>query len=170
MIYHSAASRTVLDWLEQGKLDVAFALGNELQGRKGLAYVAIDQIREVLAVSADHPKATQEATFLDFRDEPVFFTPSPESGLAEYRLRLESIGFSPDKLIETENLLSSCASVEQMQGVAFLLESCRLLNDKAFRTYPSHQSATLMLVYRKDNKKRAVRRLVEEANQLLKHD
>ena len=48
-------------------------------------------------------------------------------------------------------------------GVNFLLENCQMLNNKRLRTYPVNRSTTLVLVYRKDNRKRALRRFVEEA-------
>ena len=88
--------------------------------------------------------------------------------MTQLRLRLEGMGFPTDKLVEAENMLSSCASVEQMQGVNFLLEHCRMLNSKTLRAYPDCHMVTLVLAYRKDNKKRSVRRLVEEATKRLK--
>ena len=41
-----------------------------------------------------------------------------------------------------------------------------MLNNKRLRTYPVNRSTTLVLVYRKDNRKRALRRFVEEARRL----
>lgn len=168
MVYRSAPSWRVLEWLEQGEIDAAFTFGNELQGRDWLEYVVIDQLREMLVVSADHPKATDSATYLDFREEPVFFTPVPEGGDTEFRLRMEAVGFPTDKLVATENMLSSCAAVEQGRGVNFLLECCRMLDSSSFRTYPNHQSITLVLACRRDSKKRAVRSLMEQARKQLK--
>lgn len=168
MSYRSAVSWRVLEWLERREIDVAFAFGNELQGRDWIEYVVIDQIPEMLVVSAEHPKATDSATYLDFRDEPVFFSPTPELSEADFRLRMEAIGFPTDKLVATDNMLSSCAAVEQMQGVDFLLECCRMLDSSSFRTYPNHQSATLVLACRRDSKKRAVRSLMEQARKQLK--
>ncbi len=78
------------------------------------------------------------------------------------------MGFPTDKLVPADNLLSSCASVEQMQGVNFLLEHCSMLNSKTFRAYPDCHVVTLVLAYRKDNRKRAVRQLVKEAARRLK--
>lgn len=168
MVYKSAPSWQILKWLEEGELDVAFTFAPEMQGRDSLGFIEVERLQEMLVVSADHPKATPDASYLDFRDERVFYTPTPEEGMTQLRLRLEGMGFPTDKLVEAENMLSSCASVEQMQGVNFLLEHCRMLNSKTLRAYPDCHMVTLVLAYRKDNKKRSVRRLVEEATKRLK--
>ena len=168
MVYKSAPAWQVTRWLVDGKVDVAFSFAPEIQGIEGIEYVVVEQLQEMLVVSADHPKATPDANFLDFRDERVFYTPSPENEDNQLKLRLEAMGFPTDKLVPADNLLSSCASVEQMQGVNFLLEHCSMLNSKTFRAYPDCHVVTLVLAYRKDNRKRAVRHLVDEASKRLK--
>lgn len=168
MVYKSAPSWMVAKWLESGQVDVAFTFAPEIQNRDDLDYVVVEQMQEMLVVSSDHPKATPDANYLDFREEPVFYTPSPENESNQLKLRLEAMGFPTDKLVPTENLLSSCAAVEQMQGVNFLLEHCSMLNSKTFRAYPDCHVVTLVLAYRKDNRKRAVRQLVKEAARRLK--
>lgn len=168
MVYKSAPSCMVVKWLESGEVDVAFTFAPEIQNREELDYVVVEQLQEMLVVSADHPKATPNANFLDFRDENVFYTPSPENDANQLKIRLEAMGFPTDKLVPAENLLSSCAAVEQMQGVNFLLEHCNMLNSKTFRAYPDCHVVTLVLAYRKDNRKRVVRHLVDEASKRLK--
>lgn len=168
MVYKSAPAWQVTQWLVDGEVDVAFSFAPEIQGLEGIDYVVVEQLQEMLVVSADHPKATPDANFLDFRDERVFYTPSPENEDNQLKLRLEAMGFPTDKLVPADNLLSSCASVEQMQGVNFLLEHCSMLNSKTFRAYPDCHVVTLVLAYRKDNRKRAVRHLVDEASKRLK--
>ena len=168
MVYKSAPAWQVTQWLVDGEVDVAFSFAPEIQGLEGIEYVVVEQLQEMLVVSADHPKATPDANFLDFRDERVFYTPSPENEDNQLKLRLEAMGFPTDKLVPADNLLSSCASVEQMQGVNFLLEHCSMLNSKTFRAYPDCHVVTLVLAYRKDNRKRAVRHLVDEASKRLK--
>ncbi len=168
MVYKSAPAWQVTQWLIEGEVDVAFSFAPEIQNLEELDYVVAEQLQEMLVVSADHPKATPDANFLDFRDERVFYTPSPENEDNQLKLRLEAMGFPTDKLVPADNLLSSCASVEQMQGVNFLLEHCSMLNSKTFRAYPDCHVVTLVLAYRKDNQKRAVRHLVDEASKRLK--
>jgi len=170
MVYKSAPSWMVVKWLEEGEVDVAFTFAPEIQNREELDYMVVEQLQEMLVVSADHPKATPDANFLDFKDERVFYTPSPENEMNQFKLRLEGMGFPTDKLVPTDNLLSSCAAVEQMQGVNFLLEHCNMLNSKTFRAYPDCHVVTLVLAYRKDNKKRGVRYLVETASRHLKRN
>lgn len=76
MVYKSAPSWMVAQWLERGQVDVAFTFAPEIQNRDGLDYVVVEQMQEMLVVSSDHPKATPEANYLDFREEPVFYTPN----------------------------------------------------------------------------------------------
>jgi DNA-binding transcriptional LysR family regulator len=170
MIYKSAPSWQVANWLEKGEVDVAFTFAPEIREREELDYILVEQLKEMLVVSADHPKATPDANYLDFRGERVFYTPSTEGESSQLHRRLESMGFPTDNLVPTENLLSSCAAVEQMQGVNFLLEHCSVLNSRTFRTYPDCHVVALVLAYRKDNKKPGVRRLVEMAQQSLKRE
>lgn len=168
MVYKSAPSWMVLQWLERGQVDMAFTFAPEIQNRDKLDYVVVEQMQEMLVVSSDHPRATPDANYLDFRQERVFYTPNPECEPSQFKLRLEAMGFPTDRLVPTDNLLSSCAAVEQMQGVNFLLEHCTILNSKTFRAYPDSHVVTLVLAYRKDNPKKAVRQLVKEAARRLK--
>ena len=81
--------------------------------------------------------------------------------------RMEKMGFPGDRLVEAENILSSCAAVEQLLGITFLTEYCRLLDSPLYRTYPTNQSATLVMAFQRGNKKRTLRRFVEEARRRL---
>ena len=168
MVYKKRPSWMVAKWLERGQVDVAFTFAPEIQNRDDLDYVVVEQMQEMLVVSSDHPKATPRRQLPGFPGGTGFYTPSPENESNQLKLRLEAMGFPTDKLVPTENLLSSCAAVEQMQGVNFLLEHCSMLNSKTFRAYPDCHVVTLVLAYRKDNRKRAVRQLVKEAARRLK--
>lgn len=165
--YKSLPDYTSLEWLEDGRVDVAFTFENEVQGREGLDYVVIGRLREMLVVSADHPNARDGATYLDFRGESVFYTPVPGDGEDQMLRRMEKMGFPGDRLVEAENILSSCAAVEQLLGITFLTEYCRLLDSPLYRTYPTNQSATLVMAFQRGNKKRTLRRFVEEARRRL---
>ncbi|MBR1781491.1 MAG: LysR family transcriptional regulator [Oscillospiraceae bacterium] len=165
IVYKSAPHWTVLKWLEDGSADVAFTFEEEVANRDWARYLVIDVLQEMLVVSADHPKATPEASYLDFKDERMFFSPDPSTGGAEIVAELERMGFSGDQLVRTENLLSSMASVEQGQGVTLLLEYCKLLHGEHLRVYPTNETSTVVLAYRRSTKKRCARRFVEAAHQ-----
>ena len=167
MTYKSGSDWNALDWLEEGSADVAFTFENEVQDREDLNVLRIARLREMLVVSADHPNARPDATYLDFREEPVFYTPVPESGEEQMVRRMESMGFPTDHLVRTENILSSCSSIDLMLGVSFMTEGCQMLDSKRYRAYPTNQSTVLVMAYRKSNKKRALRKFMEEASRQL---
>ena len=47
------------------------------------------------------------------------------------------------------------------QGVTFMTEYCRLLDSGSFRTYPTDKPATLVMAWRKDGQKPALRRFIQ---------
>lgn len=167
VVFKSAPHWTVLDWLEAGKVDVAFTFEHEVRDKDWLERIPFTQLREMLVVSAEHPRATADASYLDFRNEPVFYTPDPLAGEAEIREKVRRLGFGGASLVPTDNFMSSSASVEQMQGVMFLLERCSLLRGESFRTYPTDVVSTIVLTYHPSPKKRCVRRFVDAARQIV---
>lgn len=159
--FHSATLWNITKWLEEGSADAIYTWENELEGRPGIDYIPLTQVREMLVVSANHPKATADATYMEFKDEPILCTAVPEGGEQDPAYRLRSIGFSADKLVMTDNMLSSCAAVDQLQGITFLVENCQILQNKRYRAYPTPNRITMVLAYRQDCKKQSLRRLVE---------
>lgn len=159
--FHSATLWNITKWLEEGSADAIYTWENELEGRSGIDYIPLTQVREMLVVSANHPKATADATYMEFKDEPILCTAVPEGGEQDPAYRLRSIGFSADKLVMTDNMLSSCAAVDQLQGITFLVENCQILQNKRYRAYPTPNRITMVLAYRQDCKKQSLRRLVE---------
>ena len=112
-------------------------------------------------VAADHPLTATAKSYLDFRDEPVFYTPEQQGGGRGKEDRLEALGIPADRLVETNGILSSCSAVEMGQGVTFMTEYCRLLDSGSFRTYPTDKPATLVMAWRKDGQKPALRRFIQ---------
>ncbi|MBR1781273.1 MAG: LysR family transcriptional regulator [Oscillospiraceae bacterium] len=166
--FSSAPHWTMLEWLEDGVVDVAFTFSQELADNRAaelFSYVSVGRQQEMLVVSSDDPRATPDASFMDFRNDPVFYTPDPTADEMLMARRMLNFGFSTQHLIPTENLQSSVASVEQMEGVMFLLDSCRLVQSAAFRSYPTGQFTDVVLAWRKDLKKRCARAFVESVSQ-----
>ena len=162
--YKSSSDRELISWLMEDKADLAFLFQEETAGRPELECLVVDQLQELLVVSSDHPLARPDATYLDFREEPVFYGPAPGEEDTVAR-RLVDMGFRRDRLVPTENLLSSCASVEQRMGVTFLTDCCRLLSSAAFRTYPTNHTTALVMAWRRSNRKRALRQFVEHVRE-----
>lgn len=164
--YKSTPDWTSIQWLLDGKVDVSFTFEQDLIGHEDeLAFLEIDQFQEMLVVSKEHPQASDASSYLDFRNESVYYTPIPDHGKGRMMQRMKDIGFPPDHLVETDNILSSCSSVELLQGVTFLTDYCRMLESPTFCTFPTNQKATLVMAYKKRSPKRNLRRFVEFATQ-----
>ena len=163
--FRSATLWNIMQWLEDQSVDAIYTWENEVAHRSGLDYLPLAQVREMLVVSSDHPKAVPGASYLDFIHEPVFYTAVPEGGEQPLQQRLLSIGFSTEHVVMTDNLLSSCAAVEQLQGINFLMENCQILQSDRYATYPTPNLVTLVLAYRKGNKKKSLVRLLDAVQQ-----
>lgn len=159
--FRSATLWNIIKWLEEGSADAIYTWENELEGRSGIDYIPLTQVQEMLVVSANHPKATADATYMDFKEEPVFCSEIPEGSEQAPAYRLSSIGFPSNRLVITDNMLSSCAAIDQLQGISFFVENCQILQNRRYRAYPTPNKITMVLAYRQDCKKRSLRRLVD---------
>ena len=154
-------------WLEEGKIDVAFSLEDDCSRADGLAIVPIMTVREILAVCADHPLATDTATYLDFRNEPVLYTPNPGMEPEAQFRKILPAGFSADRMVPMDDFMASSVAAEQMQGVMFLHEGTRLDRNPNVRFYPTGRTNTVVLAWPNDVKKRCARKYISEAKRLL---
>ena len=154
-------------WLEEGKIDVAYSLAHDCPPEEGLNIISIQPVREMLAVSADHPLATEDATYLDFQNEPVFFTPHPGLDPDEQFRRILPEGFSGSRMVSMDDFMASSVAAEQMEGVMFLHEGTRLDENRNFRFYPTGRTNAVVLAYPAGLKKRCARRYVSEAKKML---
>ena len=161
--FHSAPLWNIIKWLEEGSADAIYTWENELEGRLDIGYIPLIQVRTMLVVSANHPKATASATYMDFKDEPILCTEIPEGGEQDPAYRLRSIGFPTGKMVMTDNMLSSCAAVDQLQGITFFAENCQILQNHRYRAYPTPNRITMVLAYRQNNEKQSLRHLLEAA-------
>ena len=154
-------------WLEEGKIDVAFSLAHDCPPEEGLNAISIQPVREMLAVSADHPLATEDATYMDFQNEPVFFTPHPGLDPDEQFRRILPEGFTGTQMVPMDDFMASSVAAEQMEGVMFLHEGTRLDENRNFRFYPTGRTNAVVLAYPAGLKKRCARRYVSEAKRML---
>lgn len=163
LCFRSAPDWGALDWLLREQVDAAFTFATELEGYDELSCVHIRYLQELLVVSSEYPGAKSAGSYLDFRDEPVFCTPAPHDDAGRERMaaRMKLLGFSADHMAEVDNILTACSNVELGRGVMFLTETCHLLDRADFLTFPTGQRADLVLAYRKNTRKRAVRRFVD---------
>lgn len=154
-------------WLDEGKIDVAFSLANDCPAQEGLVVIPIRPVREMLAVSADHPLAAEDASFLDFRDEPVLYTPHPGLELEEQMRMLLPEGFPGTRMVPMDDFMASSVAAEQMEGVMFLHEGTRLDENRNFRFYPTGRTDAVVLACPAGLKKSCARHYVREAKRLL---
>ena len=154
-------------WLEESKIDVAFTLADDCPGKDWQTALPIAEVREILAVCADHPRAVEGATYLDFRDEPVLYTPNPGMEPEEQFRKILPEGFTADRMVPMDDFMASSVAAEQMEGVMFLHEGTRLDENRNFRFYPTGRANTVVMAYPVRIKKRCVRRYVNEARRLL---
>lgn len=167
LIYKSTSEWAIENQLLEGRVDVVFNFRQDLPSDERMEYIVVKELREMLVAAADHPLAATAKSYLDFREEPVFYTPNQGSGLSQEE-RMAWMGFPTDRLVETDGILSSCSAVEMRQGVTFMAEYCRLLDSDCFRTYPTDQQSTLVMAYLRDGKKPALRRFTQFMEERLK--
>ena len=162
-VYHNVPLWVLLKQLRDGLLDLGFLfeedIGNYLDE---LDFIPLAEIQYLLVVSSTHPLAGPGSDYLTFRNETVFYSADPAAGKPQLEQILSSVGFPTDHLEETDNIMSSCSMVEAQQGIAFITEGCRLLDEKRFRTYPTGHSTRLVLAYRRDNRRPLIRQLLED--------
>ena len=154
-------------WLEDGTIDTAFSLADDCPAQEGLVVIPIRTVREMLAVSADHPLAAEGAGYLDFRSEPVLFTPHPGLEPEEQMRKILPEGFSGSQVVPMDDFMASSVAAEQMEGVMFLHEGTRLDENRNFRFYPTGRTNAVVLAYPAGLKKRCARRYVSEAKKML---
>ena len=154
-------------WLEDGAVDVAYSIAHDCPAEDELVSIPILKVREVIAVCAEHPKATDDATYLDFRDEPVLYTPHPEMDQEEQIRRILPEEFEGARMVAKDDFMASSVAVEQMQGVMFLHEGTRLDENRSIRFYPTGRTSSIVLAYPAAMRKRCAKKYVSEVKRLL---
>ena len=154
-------------WLEEGTIDMAFTLEDDCPASVGCATIPIVTVREILAVCADHPKATEDADYLDFRDEPVLYSPNPAMEQEEQFRKILPPGFPDKHMVPKDDFIASSVAAEQMQGVMFLHEGTRMDENKNFRFYPTGRTNRVVLAYPRTMKKRCARKYINEVRHIL---
>lgn len=160
LVYRSGSEWATTRQLREGRVDVLFTFLEGLPDSDEFDHLALEDLREVLVAAADHPLVATATSYLDFQDEPVFYTPEPGNA-QNPEGRLARLGISPDRFIETDGILSSCSAVEMGQGVTFMTDYCRLLDSENFRTYPTDQTSTLAAVWLRRRQDSPLRRFVD---------
>jgi DNA-binding transcriptional LysR family regulator len=169
--------RSTPDWelpafLRDGKIDVAITFDSEMEKHttEDIESIVIGRAREMLFVAKDHPLATKDANYHDFKDENVFFSLPPSGNINGLLKRMESYGFPYENLVIADNMLSSCTAIEMGQGVSFAIDPCKLINKETFATYPTEHVVQIILCYRKTNENPILPLFIEMTKKYIKEN
>ncbi len=165
--FHSTPDWELPIHFREGKIDISLTFDKEIDSSLNLDTVELMESTEVLFVSKHHPLATETATYMDFINEPVFFTLPPSGNVSHLLQRLDSLAFPYENLICTDNMLSSCTSVDMMQGVSFSIDCSRMLIQGDYATYPTSNSVQILLCKDDTNKKKYVNLFMKEAKDFI---
>lgn len=126
----------------------------------GLKKLVVLQTPLVLLVSPDNPRATDDATAEDFRNEPFIKAASSAETLSESRTRarrqIREIGFDPREIIIAPNLESAYVATELGQGVLVSTMLSRMSMNSQLRSYPIGTMEELQCFWHEDDENPAV--------------
>ena len=165
--FHSTPDWELPLLFREGKIDIALTFDKEIDPSMSADTIELMESAEVLFVSKHHPLATETATYMDFINEPVFFSLPPSGNVSHLLHRLDILGYPYDNLICTDNMLSSCTSIDMMQGVSFAIDCSRMLIQGNYATYPTSNSVQILLCKEDSNKKKIVNLFMKEAKAFI---
>ncbi|MCR5785420.1 MAG: LysR family transcriptional regulator [Eubacterium sp.] len=146
-IYQSSPDWELPTLLREHKVDCCITFMPEIFSPEKTVCFKIGQATEHLFVAKNHPLAKEDASYLDFKNENVFFSLPPSNNVKFLLERLSAFGFPFDNMIISENMASSCTSIEMGQGVSFAVLPCMLIDPKVFATYPTNTNVDIALTY-----------------------
>ena len=166
--YHSATDWELPILLKEGKVDLSLSFDKEVEKNSPVNYINLLTARELLFVSKNHPLTHTAKSYMDFKDETVFFSLPPSGNVSNLLHRLDILGFPYTGLICTENMLSSCTAIDMMQGVSFAIEHSNVINQGNFATYETNNFADILLICNNDNNKKCVKEFMKTAEKVSK--
>ena len=107
-----------------------------------------------LIVSAQHPKATPDATIADFKNEPLIADVLEGESKTEFKARIQKecaiCGLAPSAVIEEPNWDSAYINVRMGRGVMISAATNRLLNKDEIKVYDIGAKDAVFCFWRKD--------------------
>lgn len=144
------------------KLDLIITYREFAPKEKGIQSLKVLDTPLVLLVSPDHPKATPEATFEDFRSEPFIKAAASHEMLSESRQRARrqcrELGFTPSEIVISPNLESGYMAVELGQGVMVSTMLSRMTLGNGLKCYPVGKTEELLCFWYEQQENTLVRR------------
>jgi len=106
-----------------------------------------------LIVSARHPKASPDATWADFKNEPLIAEILDGETKAEFVTRIQkeisAYGFMPVEIIDEPNWDSAYMNVRMGRGVMISGESSRFFNTNTTHVYDTGSKEAILCIWRK---------------------
>ena len=142
------------------KLDLIITYKEFAPNAAGLKKLKIQESPLVLLVSPDHPRATDDATVDDFRNDPFIKAASSRESLSESKNRARrqcrELGFTPSELRISPNLESAYMAAEFGQGVLVSTMLSRMSLHSELKCYDIGVSEDLLCFWHEDEEKPAV--------------
>ncbi|MCD8362073.1 MAG: LysR family transcriptional regulator [Lachnospiraceae bacterium] len=121
---------------------------------KEIKTIKLLNLQERLLVSSANPKATDRATYLDFKEEPLICQSSageaPRETIAKAKAAAKKNGLTPSDFIIKNDRDSIYSAVELGQGVTIAARSVSLaVRTGSIKWYPLNNQLTFCFFYRK---------------------
>lgn len=160
--------KSCLDWelpilLREDQIDLAITFSPEMGSdeRNHIRHLLLDKVPELLVVSKDHPLAQDDSIYTDFQNENVFFALPPSGNIKNLLTRMDMYHFPYENLVCTDNMSSSFAAVDMMQGVTFAVAATKLLHNASYKTYPTGIFVNIIACYKESSPKKEVRQFCD---------
>lgn len=154
--FKSGSYRDLIDWLQDGTLDIAVTLLFDVHDKEWICYEELYDRETVLAVSVRHPLANtdrKELSLLDFEKDTFLGIADMDSSNIKNLLfeECQKVGFYP-KVIAVRDIKTQILNVESQSGVAVvnekLIEANKLVKPvKLKELFP----VTVVLAWNKEN-------------------
>lgn len=162
------------DWelpilLKENDADLVITFDPEMEAdeHNHIKHLLLKKVPELLFVSKEHPLATDDAVFSDFRNENVFFSLPPSGNISSLLKRMDLYGFPYENLICTDNLLSSCTAIDMLQGVSFSIAPSKILTRDTYKTYPTSILVDIIACYKETSEKEELKQFCQIITDLL---
>ena len=123
------------------ELDLAVMYGRWAPNLSEIRNTKLVETELVLLVSANHPLATDDATFSDFANEPfiidIFENEATASAKRRLKNELNLIHFTPREIITMRDREAVYTTVELGSGVALGTSICRVVRSYNVKAYPT---------------------------------
>jgi len=146
---------TLFKRLESKRLDMIVVSERYAAGVDQFAKLRLAKRSTFLIVSVRHPKAKKDATFADFKNEPLIADILEGESKAEFNIRMQkesaSYGLTPSGIIDEPNWDSAYMNVRMGRGVMISAASSRFFNTEGTLTYDTGAKDALLCLWRKDS-------------------